>query len=352
MAIKRGVSLYSYQQEQFFKRMTWKDMVKEVHDNLGTDGIEITDETVIRDYPFPSEQFILDWNSHLARYDMKAVTMDVYFDVWQFRDHLMNYKEGAVRLKNDIVIASKLGFENIRALAGVPIEIIEMALPTAEKYGVRIGKEIHNPLPIVNGKRVKPTVGIGSIADYDSAQEIVDLAQRTGSKMVGLVPDFGIFQHSPSPLWIDYAKRHTENPDIIDYILEHRFEVDEPGEMVRMVNDKFPGHDLTENTIERMSFHQMSADPEDLKDIVPYIVSIHGKFYNMTEIPGKPGEYEEVCIDYETPMRILRENGYEGYINSEFEGQRDQQDRGEAYLVDELEQVRRHHKMLKRLGCE
>ena len=39
--IKRGVSLYSYQQEQFFKRMTLRDMVKEVHDNLKTDGIEI-----------------------------------------------------------------------------------------------------------------------------------------------------------------------------------------------------------------------------------------------------------------------------------------------------------------------
>ena len=28
MAIKRGVSIYSYQQEQFFKRMTLRDMVK------------------------------------------------------------------------------------------------------------------------------------------------------------------------------------------------------------------------------------------------------------------------------------------------------------------------------------
>ena len=28
MAIKRGVSLYSYQQEQFFKRMNIRDMVK------------------------------------------------------------------------------------------------------------------------------------------------------------------------------------------------------------------------------------------------------------------------------------------------------------------------------------
>ena len=60
MTIKRGVSLYSYQQEQFFKRMTWKDMIREVHDTLHADGIEIIDEAIIRDYPFPSEQFYFD----------------------------------------------------------------------------------------------------------------------------------------------------------------------------------------------------------------------------------------------------------------------------------------------------
>ena len=81
MAIKRGVSLYSYQQEQFFRRMTWKDQIREVHDNLHTDGIEIIDEAVIRRYPFPSDEFIFDWNSYMARYNMNAVTMDIYLDV-------------------------------------------------------------------------------------------------------------------------------------------------------------------------------------------------------------------------------------------------------------------------------
>ena len=34
MAIKRGVSFYSYQQEQFFGRMDYHDMAKEMHDNF------------------------------------------------------------------------------------------------------------------------------------------------------------------------------------------------------------------------------------------------------------------------------------------------------------------------------
>ena len=41
MAIKRGVSFYSWQQEQFFGRMNWKDMVRELTQVLKADGVEI-----------------------------------------------------------------------------------------------------------------------------------------------------------------------------------------------------------------------------------------------------------------------------------------------------------------------
>ena len=93
--IKRGVSLYSYQQAQFFEKMNWKDMIREVHDNLHTDGIEIIMDSIVPGYPFPKEEFIFDWNNEMARYGMKAVTCDVFLDVHQFRDHVMNHKRSS-----------------------------------------------------------------------------------------------------------------------------------------------------------------------------------------------------------------------------------------------------------------
>lgn len=349
MTIKRGVSLYSYQQAQFFKQMTWKDQIREVHDHLKTDGIEIIDEATIRDYPFPSEQFIYDWNSYMARYNMNAVTMDIYMDVHQFRDHVMTHREAAERLKNDIKLAAKLGFKNVRSLCMVPIDVIEMALDTAEKYNVRIGKEIHAPLPIkpVTGKDY-PKTGMAAALDYRMAEQIIDLAQRTGSKHVGLVPDFGIFQHSATQVGIDYQKRHAKVPEAIDFIVENRgrYSFDE---MYVKVNEAYPGCGIDHGAVENLARTESSADHKDLIDIIPYIVSMHGKFYDMTEIPGEPGHYEDKSIDYETPIKILCENGFDGYINSEYEGQRDQQDRGREYLPDEVEQVRRHHEMLTRL---
>lgn len=348
MGIKRGVSLYSYQQAQFFRQMDWKDMIREVHDSLGTDGIEIIDEATIRDYPFPSEAFIYDWRSFMARYNMKAVTMDIYMDVHQFRDHVMNVREVAERLKNDIVLASRLGFANVRPLCAVPIEAIEMALPTAEKYNVRMGKEIHAPLPIKPRERNYKNPGWHTF-ELNMAEQIMELADRTGSKYVGLVPDFGIFQHSPSQVNVDYAKRHAIKPEAVDFILENsrNYERDEIG---KVLDEKYPGHGINDMTIGQLWLHESCADPEDLADIVPYIVSMHGKFYQMTEIPGKPGQYEDKSIDYVNPMRVLRENGFEGYIDSEYEGQRSQQDMGFENLPNEIEEVRRHHEMLKRLS--
>ena len=89
-----------------------------------------------------------------------------------------------------------------------------------------------------------------------------------------------------------------------------------------------------------------------MRDIVPYIVSIHGKFYEMTEIPGRTEEYEDVAIDYKNPIYWLKQGGYEGYINSEYEGQRHQQDQGIEKMANEVEEVRRHHEMLARYITE
>lgn len=348
MAIKRGVSLYSYQQEQFFGQMTWKDQILEVRENLHTDGIEIIDEATIRDYPFPSEEFVFDFRNYMARYNMNAVTMDVYLDVHQFRDHVMTHAEAAERLKNDIRLAAKLGFKNVRPLCLVPIDVIEAALPVAEECNVRIGKEIHAPLPILKGDKKQPTVGMAAALDFRMTEQVLELAEKTGSKHLGIVPDFGIFQFKPSAPSIAYARRHTKTPEAIDFLLENsvNYGMDE---IHAALKDKYPNHDLNPMWVEKLALHEMSGNPEDLRKIIPYIVSIHGKFYQMTEIPGKPGQYQDECIDYETPIRILKEEGFDGYIDSEYEGQRDQQDMGFENLPDGREEVRRHHEMLKRL---
>lgn len=98
--------------------------------------------------------------------------------------------------------------------------------------------------------------------DFRMSEQIIDLAQRTGSKHVGLVPDFGIFQHSPSQVAIDYVKRHAEIPEAVDFILAHSKEYD-LDDIIKVVNEKYPNHGIDGSNLERMALHESSADPNE-----------------------------------------------------------------------------------------
>ncbi len=348
MGIKRGVSSYSYQQAMFFGQMNWKGFLREVREGLGTDGIEIIDAGIIRDYPFPSDAWVYDFRNEMARYNLTATTMDVYLDVHQFRDHVMNYDEAALRLCNDIKLAARLGFKNVRCLCLVPIDVIERALPTAEKYDVRIGKEIHAPLSIKYGASASKEKEL--LLDPRSVDQIIDLAEKYHTKHAALVPDMGIFQFaSPAPR-LAQLRRTASIPEAIDFAMENSKQMS-TSELLAALNERYPGHSFgnDEKMLSMMFPGEMCSQPEDIKDIIPYICSIHGKFYNMVEDPNNPGHYMEDSIDYPNVIRCLKEGGFDGYINSEFEGQSMYQDLPREQLVDEVEQVRRQHSMLRDL---
>ena len=370
--IKRGVSFYSYQQTQFFKQLDLEGQIKELTGNLyGADGVEILDEMSLPRYPNPPDTFIEKWHSWLDKYKAVPVTMDVFMDVLQFRDHVMSYHECAERLKGDILLAKKLGFKNVRTLAVVPLEIMTEVLPVAEEMNIKIGKEIHSPITL-HGQYVN---------------EIVDYVTKTGTKHLGIVPDMGIFQYQPSEVALEWLIRHGASRESTEILTEACLEI-------RANKGPLAGIDLslvTAGNVE-VNFHQYiksgttdkyfleafktivditkkrisnptdmdyevvfqcllfsRSDPEDMARMLPYIVSIHGKFYNMTEIPGKSGQYEDKSIDYEGPIAALKRAGYKGYINSEYEGQRRFQDLPFDQLANEVDQVRKHQEMLKRL---
>ncbi len=345
MGIKRGVSLYCYQQEEFFHRMTWRDELREVATNLGgADGIEIVSECTIPNYPMPPESFFYEWNNEMARWGLKAVTMDVYFDPLQFVDHVMNYDEAAEHIKYDLRLAKKMGFENIR-LTGRVHEVIAKALPLAEELDVRMTMEIHWP------NRITPGPGLRGGLEDSVARDIAFI-QKTGTKHYGLQPDMGIFQKQPSKVQVTYTLRDfipaDEADALYDTLMQIRAE-EGPEAMHAYFEKNYPQIYHGSMFAATMIGTEPTAKPEELYSIAPYIYCCHGKFYEMTEIPGKPGQYEEVNFLYPEAIEVLKACGYEGYINSEYEGQRSQQDRGDAYLANEVEEVRRHHEMLKRL---
>ena len=346
MAIHRGVSSYSYQNLIFDNKMNHRDFIRTVREDLDTDGIELIDETFIDDYPFLSEEFEYDWKDTIARYNMKSVTMDIYLDVLQFRDHVMNHEEATERLKRDIIIASRLGFENVRCLAATPVDVIEAALPTAEKYNVRIGQEIHAPLPLV----VNPdTVNrLHFTAPINEVDRVIEMIERTGTKHAGLVPDMGLFQHSLTPIMFEFALRSGCPEESVAFLKEKKGTM--PDADLKVIMTEIFGEE-TVAKMARLITTQGSAKPEELLKVCPYIVSIHGKFYEMVEDPTAPGGYYDPSTNYAEIFKYLKEGGFDGYIDSELDGQGYCNDLPDDQMQDEREQVRRQHEMFKALGA-
>lgn len=371
MAIRRGVSLYSYQQSQFFKELNLEAQIREVGRNLdGADGIEIIDEMSLH-YPDPGEAFVGKWFDWMDRYGTVPVTMDVCMDVLQFRDHVMSYEECAQRLRSDIRLAKRLGFRNVRVLSACPFEVMRAALPVAESLDIRLGKEIHQPMAL-EGRQVT---------------EIIEHAEKTGSKHLGIVPDFGIFGIRPTEVLLAWFERqgaqasacctsvaladflHTGGaPFPLLDIAEHTAgnvrtafaRYLSTGECEADFRETFEGvkqyADQRIDNPQKLDYSVVSeaimlsrTSPDTLRALAGRVVSIHGKFNNMSPLPGNPGEYHDAAIDYDSAILALKQGGYDGYINSEYEGQRYFHDLSRERMMDEVEQVRRHQKMLQRL---
>jgi hypothetical protein len=371
MTIRLGVSLYSYQQSQFFKQLDLEAQIREVGENLpGADGIEIVDEMSLR-YPDPGEEFVRQWFGWMNHYGTTPVTMDVAMDVLQFRDHVMSQDECADRLRRDMRLAKRLGFSNVRVLSVCPIEVMVAALPLAESLDIRLGKEIHQPMPL-EGQQVT---------------EILDYVEKTGTKHMGIVPDFGIFGFRPSEVLLAWYERKGAKPEASAASVElaallrsgkgpfnladiagqtagnlrvafKRFLVSGecPTELSnafealkQFARNRVPSPSELDYIVVSEATMLSNTSTETLRQVAKHVVSVHGKFNYMSEIAGRPGQYQDIAIDYEGAIAALRDGGFDGYINSEYEGQRYFQDRTRAEMMDEVDQVRRHHEMLRRL---
>ena len=174
--IKRGVSLYSYQEEYFLRKMKLEDCIKAVSD-MGATGVEIIPEQMINEYPNLSDEFLEKWFGWMEKYNVIPTCADAFSEALLFKNRVLSDDELVDLMERDLKVASQLGCFVIRTLCTTPMRIIERSLPIAEKYGVKIGIEIHAPLDLDSSW-------------FDPYQKLID---KCGSKWFGIIPDMGVF---------------------------------------------------------------------------------------------------------------------------------------------------------------
>lgn len=320
-SIKRGVSLYSFQEDYYNKKLTLEQCIAAVAE-IGATGVESIAEQMMPGFPHLSDAFYEQYDGWMKKYGTVSVAHDLFLDIKQHKNRLLNQEEMIASLKRDIDHARKLKAHSIRVIANTPAEPVEAVVEYAREAGVKLGLEVHSPYTF----------------NHEWMQRFLEVGERKGFDVIGLVPDMGIYVEKFPRIIGERAIRDGADPKLIADITKN---YDEGGD-TKAYFEKIEAMDVDPFTLgyARVCTHFCNEDPSELAEYVPIINHIHGKFYEM--MPNG----EEYSIPYDKIIAALKKGGYTGYINSEYEGNRHIQD---AFPVDSYGQVKQHQDMMKRL---
>ena len=234
----------------------------------------------------------------------------------------MTLEEQVESIKKDIALAKRLGTPFMRVLVSIDPDVLVAAAPFAEEAGVKLLVEVHAPLHF----------------DHPWILRHAEAFDKSGSDALGFLPDMGMFLDKFPPCWKARFIRNGVPQNIADYIekaYEDRVLSEYVIQNVREMGGTGPSLGMAETLR-----HNGAFAPERMLPHMDRIHNIHGKFYEMTE------DCIEPAIPYERIIQVLTKGNYDGYICSEYEGNRWIED---AHTVDSVEQVRRQQKMLENL---
>jgi sugar phosphate isomerase/epimerase len=331
--IKRGVSLYSFQEEYYLRKMTLEEIIATTQ-KLDIPGIEIIGDQMIPGYPNISEAFFKQWQTWMDKYGRTPVCLDMYLDWNKFKGRIMTDDEKYESVMLDIKNAHKLGCNVIRVSRDVDPNLLAKLAPEAEKYVVKLALEIHAPDDF----------------DHPEVQRMIELFERVRSPYLGFTLDMSLYCKRLPRVASDRLLREGMKKEIVDYLIEayntgtlpktREFAVSKPELANKLIS---MGASKEQANLAYRAAHTIYSNPRRILDYMHLIHHIHAKFYEM--LP----EYREYSIPYEDIVPLLVEGGYKGYMDSEYEGARWIED---TFEVDSIEQVRRQQVMLKRLFGE
>lgn len=321
--IKRGVSLYSFQNETFLGKMNLEDCIRTCAE-IGAKGIEIVGEQTFWGWPevgVPDAE-IQRWHALMERYGTTPVSHDFMVDYKRYKGRIMGFDEQVASVKKDVDFGARLGMKYIRSLVSIAPEVLVACAGYAEDKGITILLEVHAPLHF----------------DHPWIIRHAEAYEKSGSKALGFLPDMGMFLHRFPRVWKERFIRNGVPQAIADFVekaYEDRVLSEYVLNDVREMGGTGPALGMAETLR-----HNAAFEPKRMLDFMPRIHNIHGKFYEMTADDIEPS------IPYDEIVAVLKQGGYQGHICSEYEGNRWVED---AEEVQSVEQVRRQHRMLCRL---
>jgi sugar phosphate isomerase/epimerase len=320
-SIKRGVSLYSYQEEYFLRKMTLEDCIAAAV-KTGATGIEILGEQMFPGFPTLTDAFVDQWFGWMDKYHTEPVCHDMFLDFKREKNRILTEDEQLQSILRDLKFANRLGCKVMRVIVSTSPELMERAAPYAEEYNVKMGIEIHSPWHINSAWMTRHW----------------EVMEKTGSKYLGFIPDLGMFTKRLARVMVDNLIRKGADREIAAFVCaQHEKGVLSEYIIAEVAQRSKRPIDIA---LAEMTRHNIYNNPNSLLAFKDRLFHIHAKFYEMLD------DGTEYSIPYPHIVDVLKRCGFDGYLSSEYEGNRHIQD---VMEVDSVEQVRRHQQMLTRL---
>ncbi len=287
-------------------------------------GIEIVASQVLPTYPVVSDDFVAQWRAAFDRHGFDASSFGANLDMGRRRDRDMTPDEEFEFSELLFQGARKLGFPLVRIQSAKP-ELLRRLLPVAESLDLKLAYEIHAPMG----------------PNSPEIMKVRDVYADLDSPLLGFVADFSSTMHAMSPtllravrraglddeatlrlqqIWATDASMRERQQEFIGYLQARDFD---PGRLGAFALLAFNMHG--------------HVDPREWADIMPQILHVHAKFYDIDENGQEP------AIDYPELVRVFVEGGYRGYWSSEWEGHAF----AELGEVDPLLLVRKQHDLIR-----
>jgi sugar phosphate isomerase/epimerase len=299
--------MYSLQDQYARGKMNLEEIFRFLNE-LGA-GMEFISDQMMKGTPEPSEEVLAEWDRLVNKYQPTLVCNDIFINTCLYKNRTLTMKESTDLLIKEIKLAHRLGFPMIRLVSNTPAEIIEPSLPYAKKYNVVLTLEIH----------------AGMSFDDPLTQAYLNVMKKLNSPYLGLTVDTGIFCKRHPRVSTNYFRFLGANEEVIQYIdnifasgTDPKRYFAEKNQVGQMFPEELKALIRSNHDFEYAMFstgYEMS-DYHILDEYIPYIKHIHGKIYEMTE------EGVEYSISFEEVIEYLKNAGYDGYISTEYEGNR------------------------------
>lgn len=290
-----GTTLYSFTPEFHAYKYTFPELVRTVADAGIGPALEFVGFQSIKGFPAVSDEFSRTFRGLIDETGLVPSCLAINVDLGRRRDRFLTDDEMVEFMTVQIEAARELGFPVARVQNLASPDVMERLAPVAEKNDVKLGMELHAPSTVRAGW----------------AATLLERYEKVGSPYLGFIPDFGASTRTLAPSLFEEFTARGVSQQVQDEVRETYAQ----GKLIYPLIEGFSkrGEPAAARVFATGASLFGHMDVEEWRDIVPWTVHIHGKFYDIDENGDEP------TIDYKSILRIFVEGGYTGTISSEWE---------------------------------